>query len=622
VGHSHSSTDINDFNIAVSGLIPPSNFSSLSGVSGIVVTNSGTDYVVALSDPTIQLADITDLSSDGRTFLLSPSSSNLQNLITNETGSGLLVFNDSPAFSGIPTVPTAPSGTNNTQIANTSFVRNEISNLVNSAPTTLDTLNELAAALGNDANFATTIASGLSQKANLVHSHFSSDITDFNSSVSGLLPVKNVIGSGYVNVSDSSGVYTIGISGLQPSGNYSIVGHTHDYSDITNWASGIEAEVSTLLVAGNYINIDYDNLADTLTISTTGLQPSGNYSLVGHTHTSLYITDFNSSVSGLLPVKDILAGSGISIGASSGVYTVTAYGVAAASASALVTECDNMTGATISKMSVVYINGGHGNRPTIQKAIADSETGSSKTYGLTASAINDNQTGNVISFGLLIDVNTDQFGVSEGSTLYLSPTVSGAITTTKPTAPYHMVTVGKIVRNHANQGIIAVNIQNGFELGELHNVATNGTTNGQFLQYSSASGLWVPTSSGNFTSLSVNGTGVSISGHTHTVSNITDFNVYLEKSIVPHSTAANISASGSSPIEYVYIFSDLATNYALILPNAVNNKSEFTLKNNTIGTVYLQTSAGQTIDGYSDIGLNRRYMSISVISDGSNWIIV
>jgi hypothetical protein len=70
----------------------------------------------------------------------------------------------SPAFSGTPTAPTATSGTNTTQIATTAFVRTEISSLVDAAPGTLDTLNELAAALGDDPNFATTIASSIATK--------------------------------------------------------------------------------------------------------------------------------------------------------------------------------------------------------------------------------------------------------------------------------------------------------------------------------------------------------------------------------------------------------------------------------------------------------------------------
>ncbi|MFK5744557.1 tail fiber protein [Escherichia coli] len=70
----------------------------------------------------------------------------------------------SPALTGIPTAPTAAQGTNNTQIATTAYVRAAISALIGSSPEALDTLNELAAALGNDPNFATTMTNALAGK--------------------------------------------------------------------------------------------------------------------------------------------------------------------------------------------------------------------------------------------------------------------------------------------------------------------------------------------------------------------------------------------------------------------------------------------------------------------------
>jgi hypothetical protein len=71
---------------------------------------------------------------------------------------------NSPALTGTPTAPTATSGTNTTQIATTAFVRTEVANLVASAPDTLDTLNELAAALNNDASFSTTVTNNIASK--------------------------------------------------------------------------------------------------------------------------------------------------------------------------------------------------------------------------------------------------------------------------------------------------------------------------------------------------------------------------------------------------------------------------------------------------------------------------
>ncbi|HAX7882597.1 phage tail protein [Escherichia coli] len=71
---------------------------------------------------------------------------------------------NSPALTGTPTKPTARQGTNNTQIANTAFVMAAIAALVDSSPDALNTLNELAAALGNDPNFATTMTNALAGK--------------------------------------------------------------------------------------------------------------------------------------------------------------------------------------------------------------------------------------------------------------------------------------------------------------------------------------------------------------------------------------------------------------------------------------------------------------------------
>ncbi|KZH03722.1 phage tail protein [Escherichia coli] len=89
----------------------------------------------------------------------------------------------SPALTGTPTAPTAAQSVNNTQIATTAFVKSAIAAMVGSAPAALDTLNELAAALGNDPNFATTMLNALSGKQPL-------DITLTNLSgkdVAGLL---------------------------------------------------------------------------------------------------------------------------------------------------------------------------------------------------------------------------------------------------------------------------------------------------------------------------------------------------------------------------------------------------------------------------------------------------
>lgn len=78
----------------------------------------------------------------------------------------------SPTFTGTPAAPTAAAATNTTQIATTAFVQAAVAALINSAPGALDTLDELAAALGDDANFAATITGLLALKAPLASPTF------------------------------------------------------------------------------------------------------------------------------------------------------------------------------------------------------------------------------------------------------------------------------------------------------------------------------------------------------------------------------------------------------------------------------------------------------------------
>jgi hypothetical protein len=98
----------------------------------------------------------------------------------------------SPAFTGTPSAPTAPTNTNTTQLATTAFVQAVVAALVNSSPATLDTLKELADALGNDANFSTTMTTQLGLKAPIASPSFTG-----NATVAGSVIVRdNVVARG------------------------------------------------------------------------------------------------------------------------------------------------------------------------------------------------------------------------------------------------------------------------------------------------------------------------------------------------------------------------------------------------------------------------------------------
>lgn len=148
----------------------------------------------------------------------------------------------------------------------------------------------------------------------------------------------------------------------------------------------------------------------------------------------------------------------------------------------------NGIGNTLSKGQVVYISGAQGQRPSVNLAVSNLEKTSSKTFGVAAESITSGSEGFITTFGILRGVNTAS--LTEGSGLWLSPTVPGALTMTKPEAPNHGVFVGVCVRSHAHSGEIFVSVQNGPELEELHNVLITSAASGQTLIYDSSNSIW------------------------------------------------------------------------------------------------------------------------------------
>ena len=112
----------------------------------------------------------------------------------------------SPTFTGTPAAPTAATGTNTTQIATTAFVQGEVTALVDSAPSTLNTLNELAAALGDDANFSTTVTNSIAAKLPLAGGTMTGNIShasDLALDVGGELHLD--ADSGIIRIRDNGG---------------------------------------------------------------------------------------------------------------------------------------------------------------------------------------------------------------------------------------------------------------------------------------------------------------------------------------------------------------------------------------------------------------------------------
>lgn len=146
-------------------------------------------------------------------------------------------------------------------------------------------------------------------------------------------------------------------------------------------------------------------------------------------------------------------------------------------------------GETLAIGTPVYVTGYTAGNMVVSKASNASEATSSKVMGLTAQALANNAIGYVIAEGLVQNVNTSTATI--GDPVWLG--AAGALlfgVANKPVAPAHLVFIGIVTKVGTTTGEIWCKVQNGFELGELHDVLITSPSNGQSLTYDSATGLW------------------------------------------------------------------------------------------------------------------------------------
>ena len=144
------------------------------GGDGVFATKSYVTSAVAAVDVSGQLANYLTTANAATTYLTISSASSTY--LSQSSASSTYAPLASPGLTGSPTTPNVTAGDSSTKIANTGFVMTAVANLVASAPEALNTLNELAAALGNDASFSTTISNSIGGK--LAKASNLSDLTD------------------------------------------------------------------------------------------------------------------------------------------------------------------------------------------------------------------------------------------------------------------------------------------------------------------------------------------------------------------------------------------------------------------------------------------------------------
>jgi hypothetical protein len=254
-------------------------------------------------------------------------------------------------------------------------------------------------------------------------------------------------------------------------------------------AGGSSIDTTSL---SNRINLKL-NSTDTASLSNRinlKLNATDTASLSNRINLKLNITDTtNKFVSNVTKLND----STITIFKGSTQTNITlSPSTTVASATRLVTNVYNNSGATITKGSVIYINGAHSsNLPTIALAKANTEETSAYTYGLVETDITNNSAGVVIQNGSITNLNLPTNTYTDGQTLYLSPTVAGGYTLTKPLAPYHYVAIGTVTRAHPNFGTIQIAVRNGFQLDEMSDVQiATVPIDSTILQFSRVDSLW------------------------------------------------------------------------------------------------------------------------------------
>lgn len=263
---------------------------------------------------------------------------------------------------------------------------------------------------------------------------------------------------------------------------------------------GTAPQLSTVATSGAYA--DLTGKPSLATVATSGLftdlssKPSGTAPLSYNSGTNSFnISQATTSTNGYLSSTDwntfnnkyLLPSGGTTLQYVRGDGTVATFPTTLDSTRLIFTG-KNTTGATLTKGTVVYVNGASGNLPLLAKALASQDSTSAQTLGLVQSDILNNQSGVVVLIGSITNIDTSL--IIEGSQLYLSGTVAGGYTTTKYLAPTHLVYVGIVTRSHPTQGVIEVKIQNGYELDEIHDVQIISPADKDVLYRDSATSLW------------------------------------------------------------------------------------------------------------------------------------
>ena len=603
--HTHTSSNITDFNSSVSGLLPVKN---VTGTGYVNISSTTGNYTVSVTG--LQPSGSYASSSHNH------SSSDITNFNTSVSGlvNGIYAPLSSPTFTGTPLTPTASAGTNNTQIASTAFVRTEISNLVASAPTALDTLNELAAALGNDANFATTVNTNIGTKASLSGAIFTGSI----SSPSGNFTSLKVSGIPLINGGYNYEIHVSQIDGNDTTGNGDLL---NPVASITKALTLVGSQRKTIIVHPGGYNENPSITVPYTTITGPGLI-GGNIVLYGTLSTNTGCTIAGIKMTNLTIATPTGAGNVNILNCEiSGTFTKSS------NADYTVLRLCDYGSASITGAGLVAIFGGNPNFTIVNNASANVIIKSAVTV---APVLTSGTLSLVDSIVVAAATNAITSASSSIITLANCQMLTLGLSNVAPVVLNGFYSILNCVYDKTTSTLVALSATGGstnsidyFQYINADKFITQGGTSSQYVKGDGSLALFpdnIVYTSGNqtisgvktFSDLPfVNGTGVSISGHTHTASNITNFNSSVSGLLTPYQLALTNPVtgvgtsgyltrwSGSNSISSGIIF-DNGTNIGI---NTINPSGKFHIENAVANNSYiLLSNPGSVIKTHIGVG--------------------
>ena len=277
---------------------------------------------------------------------------------------------------------------------------------------------------------------------------------------------------------------------------------TYTGSNDAKWSTlgGQSGSWITESETGSFARTDVDNnfTANQTFTNITAVSASFTYVKTLYETSSVIFSSGSNQLGDELTDTQVLSGSVLIVGSGSIngnriLTTADTASLSVATASVarnLIVVARNGGTSTLAAGTVVHITSAAGDNPIFTTASFDTETLSSNTFGLLRYSSAAGADVEVVVNGVVTGVNTDPtLGYTAGDIVYLSS--SGQFTRVQPQAPNQIVVLGQVLRAQQNNGSIYVDINNGWEINELHNVQITNPQTGDVLQYESASyGLW------------------------------------------------------------------------------------------------------------------------------------